>query len=440
MPRGNKLALLMSGVGKKQTDKDTPLALADLDTRINVTSRNYVNTEKTIEEIFDCISEDLVGKEVTRIIRRLPIEGEFVGRIAAVLAGYAYGVAASPTGATVNEVHTLEVDGTGGSFTYELVYDGMTRITTIPVAGLTAAKLKYKIEELDNVGFGNTTVTGPVADVYTITFVGKRAAADIPLPTVDDTNVTGGGATVTPLSTATGDQRVHNITELPPTLYQPPYTTLGVAFEDETGSERIMVGATLNNLRFTAPANNGKITFAADVISRDLLTAEGLVIPSCVVYRPARTADCLFTHNAVDYTDILREFEFQYNNNILTGDTAYTGRSVKPSRLERANRRTRQLTFGLLGGITNDMYLEAETNPEADVKRASSLRIGPQGESLTVSIPNGLTELNTGGGLSFEGESEEAVDRFITTPTKQGSTLPTNIAARVPIAVQLLQT
>lgn len=440
MPRGNKIALLMSGVGKKQTDKDTPLALADLDTRINVTSRNWVNTDKTMEEIFDCVSEEIVSKEVTRIIRRLPIEGEFSARIAAVLAAYGYGVAAAPAGATVNEVHTITVDGTGGSFTYELTYDGLTRMVTIGVAGLTAAKLKYALESLDNIGFGNTTVTGPVANVYTVTFVGKRAAADIPLGVIDDTNVTGGGAVVSTASTATGNQRSHNITELPSTQYQPPYTTFGIAFEDEAGSERIMAGAVIDNLRFTGAANGGKVTFAGDIISRELLPAEGLVIPACVVYRPVRTADCLFTHNGADLTDILKEFEYSFNNNTLTGDSAYTGRSVRPSRLERANRRTRQLTYGLLGGVTDATYQEAEANPEANVTRTDALRIGPAGDSLTVNIPNGLTELNTGGGVSFDGESEEAVDRFLVTPTKQGATLPTNIVARVPIAVQMLQT
>jgi hypothetical protein len=436
--RGNNIALLMSGVGKKQVDKDTPLDLADLDTRINVTSRNWVNTDKTIEEILDCVAQEVTGKETTRMIRRLPIEGEFTARIAAVLAAYTWGVAAAPAGATANEVWTIQVDATGGSWTFTLTYDGMTRTATIPV-GATAAKLKYLLESMDNIGFGNTTVT-LLVDTYTITFVGHRAAAAIPVPVIDDTLVTGGGAAVTYTEVTPGSQRSHNVTELPPTEYQPPYTSFAIAFEDEAGSERLLSGACLDNLRFTGAANNGKVTFAGDIIARDLLPAEGLVIPACVVYRPVRTADCLFTHNAVDYTDILKEFEFSYANNLLTGDTAYTGRSVRPSRLERANRRTRQLTYGLLGGVTTAVYQEAEANPEADVKRADVLRIGTAGDSLDINIPNGLTELNTGGGISFDGESEEAVERFIVTPTKQGVTLPTNVVARVPIAVQMLQT
>lgn len=440
MGRGNTIALLMSGEGKRQVDKDTPLAVAELDTRINMTSPNWVNTEKTIEDLFDCVKQEIVGKEVTRIIRRLPFETEFSGTIGAILSGYSWGVAASPTGATANEQFTLQVDATGGSFTFQLDYDNIDRTITVPIAGLTAAKLKYMLESMDNIGFGNTTVTFLV-DTYTVTFVGKRAGANIPAPVIDDALATGGGAAVVLTPVTAGNQRLHNITELPATEYQPPYTSFGIAFEDEVGSERVMTGAVVDNLRFSAPANGGKVTIAGDIISRDLVVNGDLVIPECVVYRAARTSDCIFVRNGIDYTEVLKEFVFAYNNNTLTGNTAYTGRSVKPSRLERASQRTRSLTYGLLGGVTAAIYQEAETNPEADIKRAYSVRIGVEGDSLTVSIPNGLTELATGsGGIDFDGESEEAIERFVTTPTKQAPTLPTAIAARVPIAVQLLQT
>lgn len=438
MPRGNKIAILMSGVGKRQTDKDTPLAVGDLDTRINVTSRNWVNTEKTIEEIFDCVGEEIVGKEVTRIIRRLPIEGEFSPQIAAILAGYTYGVAAAPSGTTVNEIHVITVDATGGAWGYALAYDGINSSVKIPY-GAPASKVKYMLEQLDNIGFGNTTVN-KVGDVYTITYVNKRGAANIPAPTLDDNDLTGGAGTVVLTSSTNGSQITHAITELPSSQYQPPYTTLGVAFEDEAGSERLMVGAVLGDLRIIGAADNGKVTFAGNIISRDLVTATGLVIPACVVYRPMRTADCILTRNSVDLSSLLKEFEFSYDNGILTGNTAYTGRGYRPARLERASRRPRQLTYGILGGVTNDLYQEAEANPEADVKRAYSLRIGTAGDNITVNIPNGLTELNGAGGLTFDGESEDAIDRFITTPTKQGSTLPTNLTASVPIATQLLLT
>lgn len=436
MPRGNKIALLMSGVGLKQVDKDTPLDIADLDTRINVTSRNWVNTDKTIEDIFDCVAEEVVSREVTRIIRRLPIEGEFSGSIAAVLAAYAWGVAAAPTGATANEVKTITVDATGGSFTLRLVYDGITSdIITIPY-GTTAARFKYLLESLDNVGFGNTTVT-KLADVYTITFVGKRAAGNIPAFALVSAGLTGGAGTVIEATTTPGSQRQHNITELPSGSYQPPYTSFGVAFEDEAGSERMLTGAVLANLRFTLPENNGKITFAGDIISRNLIPA-ALVIPACAVIRPARTADSIFTYDGVDYTDILKGAEVGFDNGILTGDSAYTGRGVRPSRLERANRRTRTFTVGLLGGVTSGIYTEAESNPEANTLRAASLRIGAEGDSLTVNVPNALAELATAGGLSFDGESEEAVNRLTLTPTKQGATLATNVVARVPISATLL--
>ncbi len=439
MARGNQIALLMSGEGKRQTDKDTALDPAELDLRINVNTPNWVTTDKTIEDVLDCVKEEIVEKEVTRIIYRLPFETDFNGRVGAILAAYAWGVAAAPSGATVNEEFEIEVDATGGSFTFTLNYDGINQTITIPIAGLTAAKLKYALEEMDNIGFGNTTVT-LLGNVYTVVMGGKRAGANVSLPVIDDTLATGGGAAVTLTPTVQGNQLLHNITELPSGEYQPPYTSFGIAFEDEDGSERILRGATVGDITFNAPPNGGKITISGNIIARSFVAAPGLTVPECVVYRAARTSDCIFIRNSVDYTSILKEFALSYNNNILTGNSAFTGRSVKLSRQERASQRTRQLTYGLLGGVTPDIYQEAAANPEANVKRAYSVRIGVEGDSLTVSIPNGLTELNTGGGIDFDGESEEAIERFVTTPTKQAPTLPTAIAARVPIPVQLLQT
>ncbi len=64
-----QLFFAMSGTGRRQADRDTAIALANIDERINITSRSYVGTEKTIEEIFDCIGEDIVDREVTRLLR-----------------------------------------------------------------------------------------------------------------------------------------------------------------------------------------------------------------------------------------------------------------------------------------------------------------------------------------------------------------------------------
>lgn len=434
MGRGNNIALVMSSLGKTQTDKFTPLPVGELDLRLNVTSRNWVETVKTIEDIFDCVGEDIVSREVTRVIRRLPIEGEFVPVFCAPLMALAWGGAASPAIVVpANEVATVEVvNADGGSFKLRLDYDGIDQTTVSIPYGASAALFKSLIEDLDNIGYGNTSVV-KAGDLYTITFTGKRGFADIPLFTLESNDLTGVGADVNIAETTAGAQRSHNITEM--SGYSQPMTTFGIAFEDEPGSERLMVGATIENFNVTGANNNGKVTFSAEIVSRDLIVEPTLVIPECVTYRPIRTADCILTRNSEDLTEGLRDFALNFSNNTLTGNTAYTGRSVKPTRLERSNRRTRSLSYTLIGAsqsVTSPLYLEAINNPEADIKRVTSLRIGVAGNNVTVNIPNALTELATGsGGINFDNESEEALNRYIDTPTKVGGVAPTNLVAKV---------
>lgn len=438
MPRGNYLALLFNGAGKRQSSRDLPLAIADLDTRIKVTSRNYVNTEKTIEDILDCVAEEIVSQEVTRKIRRLPIEGEFTAPVCAPLAAYALGVAATPTGTNSNEQQTITQAASSGTFPVTFpAYDGYPSQPTQQLPfDVTAAGLKYALESLDNIGAGNTTVS-KVGNVYTITFVNKRASADIPLLTVDNALLVGGVATVAPVTD--GSQRSHLLTPTPDADL--PFTTFGIAFEDEEGSERILAGAVVANWRFRgATGAAGRVTFSADIIARDLLPAPGLVIPECAPINPVRTVDCGLIKNGVDLGMGLTDFDLGFDNAVLTGDSAYTGRSVKPSRLNRAIRRPKSLAYGIRAGIVNDDYERAESNPEANLLDVYALRVGTPGENLTANIPNGLTTLAGGGGLAFDNESEEAINRFIVALTKQGATPPINVVANVNKATTFLAT
>lgn len=435
MPRGNRIVLMISGAAKQQADRDTPLDLADLDFRVNVTSRNWIEEAKTVEEILDCLAEEVVGKDVTRVLSRLPIEGEFSPAMVAPLAAYTYGQAAAPTGTTGNTSITFANTYTAGAYRVTFTYDGMVCQTAPIPWNATAAQFKRAIEDCENIGTGNTTV-GLVGGTYTAQFINKRGSAAIPVPTLDAGTATGGVALVI-TRTVTGSQRAHAVTEI--SGYQPPYFTLGAAFEDEAGSENLLVGAVMSNLRITGANNNGKVTFAADIVARQVLSGEGLTIPDCLTPRPTRTLDCILTYDGDDITARMREFAFNYDNLILTTDHAYTGRGPKPTRLERATRRTRALTFAITGGVTEALYGEAKANPAADIKAAATLRIGTDGDNITVNIPNALLELQEGaGGLRFDGEAEEAVGLFQITPTKQGSTKPSNLVIEVPQSATFL--
>lgn len=437
MASGNELCIIMSSVGKVQTDKNTPLDLADLDLRINITSKNWVSDDKTIDEILDCNKEFVVFKDVTRIIRRLPIEGEFVTKVCAPLAAYCYSHSADPTGATANCIKTFTVTLTSGYWTFILIYDGITAKSAPIPFNVTAKRLEYILGQMANIGAGNVSVALAGA-VYTVTFTNKRQAADIPNGDFTIDYSTGAGGTVVLAQTTAGQQRSHLITQAIERALA--YTTFAIAFADEAGSERILFGAVVANLKFAGAEADGKVTFTCDIIARDKQTADGLIIPDCVVYRPIRTTDCLLSYAGVDETDILKGFTTSFDNNVLTGNSAYTGRGINPSRLERAPKRTEQSTWGQLGGVNNQAYLDAESNPEAFITAALALRIGTAGDNLTLNYPNGLATLAANGGIDVDGESEETINRFEVEPMKIGATLPSNIVAHIPQNVGFLDT
>lgn len=86
------------------------------------------------------------------------------------------------TGAGTNEVQTLTVTATGG--TYILGF-GDQFSHQIPY-NATAAFVQAALEAVQTIGSGNVVVTGSAGGPYTITFQGVFAAINVPLLAVDD--------------------------------------------------------------------------------------------------------------------------------------------------------------------------------------------------------------------------------------------------------------
>jgi hypothetical protein len=428
-----QLFFAMSATGRRQADRDTPIALANIDERINITSRAYVETTKTVEEIFDCIGEEIVDREVTRMRRGITVEAPYNPEVAARMLAYAKGVAGAPTGATADKVITVSVTGTGSYILTLPAYDGYGAQPTTPIPHTaTAAQFKYALESLDNIGYGNTTVT-LVGGVYTVTFVGKRGAAPIPLLVADSTGMVGGAAVVA--QTTEGAQRSHAISENP--LYQNYYTSFVIGFEDEAGSERELVGAQVTGVRINAPEGGGAMTMGFDIVARDLIPAPGYIVPPCVTPRPMRLADCRLIHGGVDKSGKLIDFAYAFLTNTPTGNSAYTGRGIKPTRLERGRRRSRTLAFRLLDPLTDSLRLEAEANPEGGVRRSTVLRMGTDGLNITETFPNNLLTVD-GAGVDFQAETDESINRYASNPDKVGADPVTSTVANIPQATAML--
>ena len=100
----------------------------------------------------------------------------------------------------VNEVQTVTVDATGGTFT--LTYAGQT--TSALAENAAAATVQTALEALSNLAPGDVTVTGSAGGPYTLTFGGTLANTNVAQLTSNAASLTGGAGTVTHGTTTAG--------------------------------------------------------------------------------------------------------------------------------------------------------------------------------------------------------------------------------------------
>lgn len=130
--------------------------------------------------------------------------GTPIGRVTATDLG-------GPYGGRANEVQTVTVDATGGTFT--VTFDGEQ--TDALAFNVSAAAFQAALEGLSNIDPGDVTVTGGPGDAggttpYVLTFGGQYAFQDVPQVEVASVDLAGGGAAVTANTTTEGGSAVND--------------------------------------------------------------------------------------------------------------------------------------------------------------------------------------------------------------------------------------
>jgi hypothetical protein len=92
--------------------------------------------------------------------------------------------------ANINELQSVLVDATGGTFT--LTYSGQT--TAAIAFNASAAALQAALEALSNIAPGDVAVVSPTAGVYTVEFTGTLAGTNVTQMTASSTSLTGASA------------------------------------------------------------------------------------------------------------------------------------------------------------------------------------------------------------------------------------------------------
>jgi hypothetical protein len=168
--------IAISGIGMIQPDKDTPLADADIDTRLKCRIALEDNVDRLIRR--DCEDVDRTSEKTRTRYRRLRLTfTSITAQLKALFFAYYLGTASNPTGSAQNEIQTLSRSGTvnAGFFALALTLEGRTATTT-PLAfdatatdienALTAARMKW-------IQPGDVSISAGTKQVETATAAGN---------------------------------------------------------------------------------------------------------------------------------------------------------------------------------------------------------------------------------------------------------------------------
>lgn len=207
-----------------------------------------------------------------------------------------------------------------------------------------------------------------------------------------------------------GADQSHALSELPTDEFQPPPFSMVFGFEGGA-TPLLLRSCVVNSLGVTGRARQ-IVTGRANIKFAEAVEAAGFVLPACVNEMPLRFVDCDLTVAGVSQEGLLRSFEFNYNNRILTDDHAHTDESIHATRLERDDQRERTLSYAVLGDNSDQAYLDAEAGAE----KSFALRLGgAAAHRITFSAPLAHHVLD-GGGLRKDGRVGETNIAVVATP------------------------
>lgn len=404
--RATALAIAYSPAARKQSALGTALLASLLTAAMPVTSRNYPEVAENIEEIFDCTGEEVVDEIVTRRIARLAIEFQVSPLFLAWLTAFGFGIAQAPTGGpAADEVQTLTIDATGGTFIATVpAYDGLAGGPTSAIAwNATAAQLRAALERI--VGSGNVAVT-KAGNVFTITFRNSLGSFIMPAITTNAGGLTGGAQTAVVATTTPGAQRTADISRLAAGVYDVPLTTLMVGFRNSNRAPVEFRDVAVGDFEVTWRAGEIVTGRATLVGSADLLQTPGFTMPDCDTVRAIRASDTRVTLGSTVYRN--KGGSFNYSNELLMEDHAHTTDGLDIDRLERGDVR-RQTTSTLVPGEPGDDLYESAAARET---LAWALRVGPAGNNVTYANPTARMTFDGGQRIGFEGQGRESVIRL----------------------------
>lgn len=434
--------LLVNGAGMKQAAFGTPIDNTDLTTRDKCT----ITREEVVDRrvYFDCRDEYPIDTKIqTRLARYTFDYAEVTPQIMARWTALKNGAAAAPTGTPANEVQTLTYNSTvtGGTFTLALTLEGRTA-TTKPLAfnataaqiqaALTAARMKF-IEP------GDVVATGSFGTAVTLTFGGRLAKANLPLLTVGNGSITGGGTIDAAQGTA-GDQNYHAITVSASKSKSP--VTFALGWEDDADRVEKYADYVVESINASASLD-GDVSFQVVLVGPweydSIETA--LAIPDCVNIDALQTKDCRISIDGAWETTDIQTLALSSNDNIPVDRLSafgFDGIDVEASNLRRGRQPGNTFTASIFGSEVDPIYQLAQ-NERSEDPVAVIVHFGMPGNRFTWNLPRVKIYFQTNRAGSA-GDAQYSVVNIDSLPLKNGANPPMNAAAYLDQATAFLLT
>lgn len=365
--------LALSGTGAIQTDKDTALLNAEIDTRHRC---EISQTEIVLRnESRDCNGRDLMDETIrTRGLRFTFTYNEVTPQILSLWAAYFFGAISSPVGTPANESQTLTRTGTvtGGNFKLRMELEGRI-VTTKPIAWnatnldiidkLTAARMIF-------IQPGDVALSGTWATAITVSFpnTGRLGRANLPmLQVIQDAEATLTGTTpgITAAQVTPGAQNYHQ--GFRSVANDKVRFTFALGWEPVTTRVEKYVGFVCESFspRLERRQNVGLTVSVVGPWDPDIEAA--FTIPACQNITPLLTDDCKVTINGSWETPDISTENYTLNDNVPTDESsAYGFDDVDIQDLERGDQPTYSIEAGIFGSEQDVIYDLAADERTAD--------------------------------------------------------------------------
>lgn len=412
--------LLTSGTGKKQSAFGSFLADADLNFLEN--AEVEMNLEIERGEQRNCDKTDLIGQPTKKRRRQFRFRySEFTPHQAFKWIAYKEGAVTAPTGTAANEVQTLTRSGTvsGGTFPLSLTLEGRTGSTKQIAWNAAPAVIQSAIvDQAHSLGKiikpGDVVVSGDWTSGIVLTFGKRLRNANLPLLTVGNGAITGGGTIVNTQTTAGGNK--YHTAQRSADGSKPLFS---FAMGDKGGSiaTRKYGDAVVSQVDFNTSADNTNVEMIVTVDCHFIPgEAVSIVVPACVNNPSVLATDFRLQMNGTFENRDLVSDSVSLNDNVPTG-AAHSFDDIDITRaFQRGDQPSQETNTEFFGDSNHPIYQLAEQEFVEDNEIEVIRHYGNPGNRFTIIAPETKIKPQGSSLEGFSGEMRESTVKINGTP------------------------